>query len=113
MVSNYWILLKIVEFLLESGIDADNVDGDGLTALEIVIGGCDGDLGEVEDTAVEMLGVILEAGADINREDSGGLTPLHRAARLDSPLLFAYLLERGASHSDKIWKMENLSVDIW
>ena len=88
------------------------MDGAGLTALEIVIRGCDGDLGEV-DTAVEMLGVILEAGADINREDSRGLTPLHRAARLDNPLLFAYLLERGASYSDKIWKMENVSVDIW
>ena len=89
------------------------MDGAGLTALEIVISGSEGDLGGVEDTAVEMLAVILEAGADINREDSGGLTPLHRAARLDNPLLFAFLLERGASYSDKIWKMENVSVDIW
>ena len=66
----------------------------------------------MEDTAVEMLGVILDAGADINKEDSGGLSPLDRAASLDNSLLFAYLLERGASSSDNLWEMENVSVDI-
>ena len=87
------------------------MDGDGLTALEIAIRGCDGDE-DMEDTAVEMLGVILDAGADINKEDSGGLSPLDRAASLDNSLLFAYLLERGASYSDNLWEMENISVDI-
>ena len=87
------------------------MDGDGLTALEIAIRGCDGDE-DVEDTAVEMLRVIIDAGADINKEDSGGLSPLGRAASLDNSLLFAYLLERGARYSDNLWEMENISVDI-
>lgn len=87
------------------------MDGDGLIALEIVIRGCDGDE-DMEDTAVEMMGVILDTGADINKEDSGGLSPLARAASLGNSLLFAYLLERGASYSDNLWEMKNVSVDI-
>ena len=61
---------------------------------------------------MDMLEVVLDAGADVNKTDSDGLTPLVRAASLNTPLLVAYLLEKGASYSDKLWKNEDLSVDI-
>ena len=95
--------------MLESGIDVDDVDGDGLTALEIAIRGCDEN---VEDTAVEMLAVLLNAGADVDKPDSEGLSPLDRAASQNNALLVAYLLERRASYSDNLWTMEDISVDI-
>ena len=85
-------------------MDADNMDGDGLTALEIALRGC--------HQEVEMVGVILDAGADINHRDSGGLTPLDSAALLGHPQLLSYLLERGAAVTSNSWKQAETSADI-
>ena len=43
-----------------------------------------------------MLEVLLKAGADVNTKDKWGWTPLHWAARKDSPAVLEVLIKAGA-----------------
>lgn len=44
----------------------------------------------------EVVGLLVEAGADVNLLDSNGHTPLHSAVFHNAPELIAYLLANGA-----------------
>ena len=80
--------LKVVETLLapEYNIKVDNVGCDGMTPLHYasrygknVVGGCERKEPE-EDTGLEVVKLLVEHGADYNRQDDYSLTPLHHAA---------------------------------
>ena len=49
-----------------------------------------------EQHCIETAGLLLDAGADINRASPSGQTSLHFAARLDMKDLVRFLGERGA-----------------
>ncbi len=50
---------------------------------------------------IEAMGLLLEAGADINAADTTGMTPLHVAAMLGRKGEATWLLERGARPDTK------------
>ncbi|GEM_PF-1714495 len=49
----------------------------------------------------DVCDLLLAAGAPVNARNSGGLTPLHRAAQLGKPDAVSYLLAHGADASLK------------
>lgn len=51
---------------------------------------------EQQDKIIQMLEILLNAGADINARDKNGCTPLHHAAKRWSPGVVDYLLRKGA-----------------
>ncbi|XP_053914932.1 protein phosphatase 1 regulatory subunit 16A [Cuculus canorus] len=76
---------EVREFL-RSGISPDLCNEDGLTALHQC---CIDDAGEV-------VMALLEAGADVNAQDSELWTPLHAAATCGHLCLVRLLIQRGA-----------------
>src|SRR5690349_24938044 len=48
------------------------------------------------DTQRRLVGLLVSAGATVDRPDRGGVTPLHRAVRARSPAAVAALLSAGA-----------------
>ena len=84
--------VKIVERLLETGIDIDHVNRLGWTALleAIILGG-----GDTRHTNVVRL--LVDAGADVNLADGEGVTPLAHARRLGFDEIAAMLESAGAS----------------
>ena len=80
--------IKLVEVLLlpEYTITVDNVGADGMTPLHYatrygknVVGGCERN-SEEPDTGLEVVRLLVEQGADYNKQDDYSLTPLHHAA---------------------------------
>ena len=80
--------LKIVELLLQSehSIKVDNIGADGMTPLHYatrygknVVGGCEREAEET-DTGLEVVRLLVEHGADYNKQDDYSLTPLHHSA---------------------------------
>lgn len=72
-----------LQLALWLGKDANAVDGRGKTALFFVESGLKARL-------------LLYSGADPNRPDYGGASPLHQAARLGNPEVTKALLQGGA-----------------
>ena len=87
----FYSCMDAVPFLLERGADPTIADRKGDTVLH--------DLVRVSPTHVEaLLNQLLAAGADINRQNRSGQTPLIRAAfgSADRVIVASALLDRGA-----------------
>jgi hypothetical protein len=78
---------KIVQFLLDAGVDVNARDCGKDTALHIVCDGC-----EEKTNIVEML---IKRGADVEARNYRGLTPLHKAV-LQSYECVEILLKAGS-----------------
>lgn len=82
---------KVVEHLLNRGVDANSQNEQGETALHRVM------LRDSTDEAdIVIVNSLLDRGADINKQDERGYAPLHRAAAHDQEKLLRLLVERGA-----------------
>ena len=110
----------VAELLLEAGADADATDFQGDTALHAAAeggfprlvnmliakganvnakGASPAILRAAGNGNVEIVGMLLDAGADIRTHDDNGDRPLHRAARrkaADAARTVEFLLRRGA-----------------
>jgi len=78
---------EIINMLLQRGATVDATDEYGRTALSWAV-----TKGDFDGSAK----ALIESGADVNKTDGGGFTPLMRSAVTDHPRCFALLLESGA-----------------
>ena len=76
--------------LLEAGADPNEWDADGLTALTLAMDRT------LEGEGSEAARVLLAHGADVNRANDGGSTPLSHAAFLCNLELVQLFLDSGA-----------------
>ncbi|MCL4171126.1 UNVERIFIED_CONTAM: hypothetical protein GTU68_020088, partial [Idotea baltica] len=76
-----------VKSLLESGVDPDSTNEDGLTALHQCC----------IDDSEEMMRLLVHYGADVNAQDSEKWTPLHAAATCGHLHLAKFLISKGAN----------------
>lgn len=81
-----------VRILIDAGLDVDHVNNLGWTALlEAVI------LGDGGPTYQEIVGILLDGGADATIADRDGVTPLGHAKRMGYDAI-ARLIERKAGN---------------
>jgi len=78
---------EIIGLLLQRGARVDATDGYGRTAMSWAV-----TKGDFDGSAK----VLIQFGANVNKADEGGFTPLMRSALADHPRCFALLLESGA-----------------
>ncbi|MBM9501032.1 ankyrin repeat domain-containing protein [Leptospira sp. 201903071] len=79
---------SIVEILLEFSADPNQPDETtGLTPLIHSV---------LEDSSPEILSLLVLYGADLNRKDSNGMSPLHHCVNEGKLSPFRILLEKGA-----------------
>jgi ankyrin repeat protein len=91
-----------VRLLIEHGAEVNLANGRGLTAVMLASGvsrSATATRGEFVTQAqvIEVLGQLIDAGADLNVQDGFGRTALHGAALLGWTDVVRYLAERGAS----------------
>ncbi len=111
--------IKIIEYLMENGVDADAVRRDnGQTALfravdlqalpvvKLLTGKGKADVNRKDiwglspihyacrEASANIVKVLVEAGADPNAQDEYGFTPLHEAVLNDRKLVINYLIEK-------------------
>ncbi|KAI9890587.1 MAG: hypothetical protein M1814_003785 [Vezdaea aestivalis] len=89
----------VVQWLLGNGFPVDVVNAAGLTPLQTVVLQ-DGSPSDSADAYMSTIGILLDAGADIEAQTSAeemSLTCLHLAVSLGWELKVKQLLERGAS----------------
>jgi len=84
---------KVVDYLLNRGVDANSQNEQGETALHRVMLR---DSTEDIEAGFEIVNNLLDHGADLNKQDERGYAPLHRAAAHDQEKLLRLLVERGA-----------------
>ena len=75
----------VVNILLKAGADANQVDERGWSLLHKVV-----------TKGNKIVAQLLAGGADINRQDSAGVTPLIEACRHNKPKIVKLLLDKGA-----------------
>jgi uncharacterized protein len=86
--------VRIVERLLDTQVEIDHVNRLGWTALleAIILGGGDRE-------HIEVVRLLVEAGADVNLADGQGVTPLAHARRQGYDEIAAILSGRVGGHS--------------
>lgn len=77
---------RMVEAILEKGVDLYGKMDDGMNALHCA----------VELQNLEIVSLLVEKGMDVNQKDEAGYTPLHYAAEKNNEKIIEYLIERGA-----------------
>jgi len=87
---------QIVRRVLEAGVDARRVYGNDLTALMWAAGHDDG-VGA--RAAIEVIELLLDAGAAIDARDNRGRSSLMIAAERGDAAVVEFLLTRGADRS--------------
>ncbi|MDT7545613.1 MAG: uncharacterized protein QOE99_1723 [Actinomycetota bacterium] len=87
-----WAPVDCVRTMLAAGADPNYVAADGFPAL--VAAALSG-----RPDRVELLGVLVAAGADLAARGVNDWTPLHAAASVDDPEAVALLLAAGADSS--------------
>ena len=81
--------------LLQTGIDIDHVNNLGWTALlEAII------LGNGSATYIEIVRLLIEAGADPNLADGQGITPLAHATSRNYTEIASLLRRAGARQAN-------------
>lgn len=111
--------LDTLNELLRSGVDVNQKEDDGTTALEVAVGqnnlemvrrllSAGASIGTTnedgrnilfaldDDSSEELIQVLIRAGANVNQADDEGNTPLINAAEWDSAELIQALLDAGA-----------------
>ena len=86
---------QLVKFLLDAGADKDMLTPDGSTLMHVAI----------EQGHHEVVAVLVQAGADINREFNG-MSPLYRASERGQYEIVELLIMGGA---DKAQSYQNLT----
>ncbi|KAH0612675.1 uncharacterized protein H6S33_009055 [Morchella sextelata] len=99
---------KALMIMLEYGVDIDERDENGMTALHMAVR-CEG------SGSLEALKTLLEWGADTGvHEPISGYTPLHTAVHMESPIAVEMLLRKGAPVDARTLKGETpLHVAAW
>lgn len=94
--------------MLEYGVDINERDENGMTALHMAVR-CEG------SGSLEALKMLLEWGADTGvHEPISGYTPLHTAVHMESPIAVEMLLRKGALVDARTLKGETpLHVAAW
>lgn len=94
--------------MLEYGVDINERDENGMTALHMAVR-CEG------SGSLEALKTLLEWGADTGvHEPISGYTPLHTAVHMESPIAVEMLLRKGALVDARTLKGETpLHVAAW
>jgi len=85
--------VKAIEKALAAGAKVDATDEDGQTKLLLV---CKSRSGAMSKTEAAIALLLIDKGADVQRADNGGVTPLHRAAASGDHDVITRLLARGA-----------------
>ncbi|WP_186140380.1 ankyrin repeat domain-containing protein [Burkholderia gladioli] len=87
-----------VKALLERGADVHGTDAHGRMALHVaaVMASQPADFDDLWKHQVEIAGILLDAGADVNASGDECFRPLLYAVRLSNPRLVRFLVERGA-----------------
>lgn len=78
--------------LLDAGADPDTVDKSESSALYFAVDAAPFD----EKDGLDIVKILLEKGASVNKQNREGMTPLHRAVYLDDKNIVLLLLEHGA-----------------
>ena len=86
---------QLVKFFLDGGVDKDMLTPEGSTLLHVA----------VEHGHHEVVKVLVQAGADVNKEFNG-MSPLYRASELGHPEIVELLVQAGA---DRALSYQNLT----
>ncbi|NOX74211.1 MAG: ankyrin repeat domain-containing protein [Alphaproteobacteria bacterium] len=90
--------LESVEWFLNQDVDVNYQDDEGMSPLKSAIQHEHDDtvMGREHSLSIDIVSLLLDAGADINARGTLDETPLHTAAAIGSLELVQFLLERGA-----------------
>ncbi len=80
--------ISAVKKLLSSGAHIESIDRDGRTPLLNSISG--------DDYSIDLVRVLVDAGADVNSQDSAGFTALHFCAQEKQLATARLLIDSGA-----------------
>lgn len=94
MMAARWSGISMVKRLLAYGADVNMQTYDGVTALHFLASRVEGDAG---DAGAEMIHLLCDGGADTEKRNEAGTTPLLEAAGCDNIAAFQSLLSKGAN----------------
>lgn len=97
--------MTLVEGLLDAGADPNASDGDGFPPLVAALSPAE------RDDVADVLGLLLDRGADIEQRGINDYTPLHLAAETGRIDLVDLLLERGAD-PDAFTRIDDMEVPL-
>lgn len=87
--------VQVAQLLLESGANPDSVSQNGMRVSPVHSAAANRD----GETALALVRVLVERGAEVNVQQEGGWTPLHQAAHHGQEELVTLLLEKGADRA--------------
>ena len=120
-------VVPIIDFLVDSGIDVDVLDGRGATPLVWAVSGgsipstkrlidLKADIEAVDSNfntplhlaaelgQTDIIKVLIEAGAEVDPKNSTGDTPLHSAILSEEPDAVKLLIDSGADVNEKTYE---------
>ena len=81
--------ISLVQNLLSQGAELESKDRDERTPLLNAVSG--------DNITLELVALLIEAGADVNAQDGAGYSPLHFCAQNRLPDIAKLLIENGAN----------------
>jgi uncharacterized protein len=102
--------VALVRTLLELGADAKRTNADRTTPLLASTGvglGAPEEAAGSEPEALEVAGILMKLGADVNAVDKNGETAMHGAAYRNHPRVVQFLADKGAKID--VWNRPNKS----
>ncbi|KFY79384.1 hypothetical protein V499_01625 [Pseudogymnoascus sp. VKM F-103] len=95
-----------LQYALAVEIGISQLGEENVCEVEDTVSLCGATLGRSLSENLELTRGVISSGADLNSEDSNGVTPLQMAVRLKEPNLVELLLQKHAS-------MNGIMVDEW